>query len=242
MNRQVLPKGLPGFPWSTKIAASSRKWPVTGQGWLALCGWLLLSTTALGSPQAKELSRKVGEGEQCIVCDMAIHGAEVVELQHKGRRFFVGEPKLEEFRANEDRYFQKVQSRSVLFDEASHEGEPMRSGWMIFGIVVLTNVAAAALCGYLAISKSLSAPPWFVAGLVGNVIAVGILLTRPSAADAKNRVPEGLRKVPLTASPVPCSRCGALLHPTATVCDHCGTERTPTSASEVQRAAQTGSQ
>ena len=184
-----------------------------------------------------ELGRKAGEGEQCIVCGQAIDGLEVVEVRYKGRSFFVAAKMLDELKGDPDAYFEKLQARSALFDERAMEGRRTSSGWLYFGAYVLLGLVFAALCGYLAVSRSLAPIPWFFAGLAGNVAALAVLLATPrgdpSALPAG--VPAGLAKVPATRRPLPCPSCGVTNHPTAPACSACGAALAPALEPETAR-------
>ena len=64
------------------------------------------AVVALGPAVAQEeeaerviLDQRPGEGERCIVCKQEIHGADVVEVRYKGRRFFVKAEMLDDFDA-----------------------------------------------------------------------------------------------------------------------------------------------
>ena len=180
-----------------------------------------------------ELEQRPGEGEQCIVCRQPIHDLEIVEVRYKGRTFHVAAKMLDEFTADPDLYFQKLQARSALFDERAMEGRQVSTGWLLFGGYVLAGLVFAALCGYLAVSRGLAPLPWFFAGLFGNVAAAAVLLITPrgDAAD----VPAGLAKVPVTHFPLPCPRCGAPNHPSAAACSGCGAGLAPAVEAETAR-------
>ncbi len=184
-----------------------------------------------------ELDRRPGEGEQCLVCGQAIDGLEIVEVRYKGRTFHVAAKMLEEFEADPDAYFEKLQARSALFDERAMEGRQTQPGWLYFGAYVAIGLVFAALCGYLAVSRSLAPIPWFFAGLVGNVAALVVLLATPrgDATALPAGIPAGLAKVPVTRLPQPCPSCGAPNHPTASACNSCGAILTPALEPETAR-------
>ena len=133
------------------------------------------------------------------------------------------------------RYFHKLQARSALFDEETNAAPAMATGWLYFGIYVLGGLVFAALCGYLAVTRSLSPLPWFFAGLVGNLAALLVLLVTPrgNPVSAPAVVPAGLAKVPVTHAPARCETCGRLNHPSAKECSHCNAPLNPTTPSEV---------
>ncbi len=189
------------------------------------------------SPVLSELERRPGEGERCIVCAQQIHGDEIVEVRYKGRTFFVAGKMLDELASNTDTYFQQLQAQSALFDERSMEGRQMSFGWLLFGGYVLLGLIFAALCGYLAVGRSLAPLPWFFAGLVGNLAALIVLLAtaRGDSTVLPAGIPAGLAKVPTTRTPVTCSECDASNHPSAAVCGGCGRTLSPTVQAETAR-------
>ncbi len=189
-----------------------------------------------------ELERRPGEGEQCIVCGRAIEGLEIVVVRYKGRTFFVAAKMLEEFEGAPDAYFQKLQARSALFDERAMEGRRTSNGWLYLGGYVLVGLVFAALCGYLAVSRSLQPLPWFFAGLAGNVAALAVLLVTPRGDPAAlpAGVPAGLAKVPVTRAPVRCPSCGAANHPAAAACSGCGAAFAPELEPETARVCFAG--
>ncbi len=184
-----------------------------------------------------ELDRKPGEGEQCIVCGVATYGLEVVEIRYKGRSFHVAAKMLDAFEGDPDVYFEQLQARSALFDERAMDGRRRSSGWLYFGVYFAVGLVFAALCGYLAVSRSLAPLPWFFAGLAGNVAALAVLLVtqRGDASTLPAGVPAGLAKVPVTRAPVPCPSCGASNHPAAAACGGCGAALAPVLKPETAR-------
>ncbi len=184
-----------------------------------------------------ELDRRGGEGEQCIVCGQAIEGGEIVEIRYKGRTFHVAAKMLGDFEAEPDAYFQRLQARSALFDERAMEGRRAPKGWLWFGGYVLIGLVFAALCGYLAVSRSLSPLPWFFAGLAGNVAALAVLLAtrRGDASALPAGVPAGLAKVPVTHAAMPCPGCSEANHPAASRCSGCGAALAPAFEPETAR-------
>ena len=213
------------------------------RGAMLLAALLATPPAVIGQGQDREakapveLDRRPGEGEQCIVCGLAIEGLEIVEVRYKGRTFYVASKMLSDFEADPDLHFQKLQARSALFDERSMEGRRVRPGWLYFGAYVLLGLVFAAVCGYLAISRSLEPLPWFFAGLAGNVAALAVLLVTPRGdpTAAPAGVPSGLVKVPATHASVACPSCGASNHPAASACSGCGAALTPALEPETAR-------
>ena len=199
---------------------------------LGIFSILVLALLLAPAARAQETLRtKTAEGEQCIVCGAVMTDGDVVELRYKGRVIHVAPQLLEELLDDPDQYFHKMQARSALFDEESR-GEPSNV-WLYFGLYVLAGLVFAALCGYLAVSRGLAPLPWFAAGLVGNVAAFVVLMVTPRG-DTSN-VPAGFKKVPVTASPLTCPRCGRLNHPSATTCAGCHADLSPAVTSDVAR-------
>ncbi len=171
------------------------------------------------------LGRRPGEGEQCLVCRQRIHGDEVVEIRYKGRRFFVAAKMIDAFEDDPDTYFRALQARSAWFDERTHEGRQVAWGWVAIGCYVLIGLVCAAICGFLAIRRSLAPLPWFFAGLAGNVVALVFLLISPRGDPASVSA--------ASHAPVPCPACGAGNHPSSSECGRCQAALVPTVESEV---------
>ncbi len=204
---------------------------------LLASGAVVASTGEAPDAPATEIDRRAGEGERCLVCGQQIHGDEIVELRYKGRSFFVAAKMLGAFEGDPEVYFEQLQATSALFDERSMEGRQMSRGWLVFGIYVVVGLVFAALCGYLAVGRSLAPLPWFFAGLVGNVATLVVLLATPrgDGAALPQGVPAGFAKVPTTRAPVPCAACGVANHPAAPDCGGCGAALSPAIAPETAR-------
>lgn len=183
------------------------------------------------SSEVVVLRELTGQGQQCLVCRVAVHGEPIAEVRYKGRTFHVRLDMLSEFRREPEVYFASLEPRSGLFDEGSVAAEPRAGtyGWFVFGLYILTGLVFAAACGAIAVGRSRPAWPWFFAGLLMNVLALAALLTR-GRGDASSRldgVPAGLRKVPTTRAPIACPGCQSQLHPAAKLCSRCGAELSP---------------
>ncbi len=192
------------------------------------------------NPQWVELETRPGQGEQCLVCRKRIFDEDVVEIRYQGRTFHVGVPFFGDFKDDPERYFARLQARSALFDENAMRAPPMALGWLWLGLYVLTGLVFSAVCGYVAVSRSLSPIPWFFAGLLGNVAALVVLLFAPRGDPAvwPGGIPGGLRKVPTTRAPVACPQCASTNHPAAGRCSACGADLAPTVQSEAARVSQ----
>lgn len=182
------------------------------------------------------LDERPGQGEQCLVCGFPIYGKNIVEIRYQGRTFYVAKPLLKRFARDPDKYFHKLQARSVLFDEGALKTTPLAMGWLIAGLYVLAGLVFAAVCGYVAVHRALSPIPWFFAGLAGNVAGLVLVFLAPKgdASRLPAGIPAGLAKVPMTRSPAACRACGTPNHPSATVCSGCRGELTPTVDSETR--------
>lgn len=178
-------------------------------------------------------------GEQCIVCGGALSEKDVA-LIVRGRRVPLDRMDVDEFLKNEARYFAALQPQGALFAEAREAAEGtalggVSSGWFVFGVYILLGLIFGGLSSYAAVAKGLAPLPHFFIGFALSIFGYLYTLSRPSRAKPGD-VPEGLVKVPATASPVRCEKCGAENHPSAERCAGCGTHLTPTLQSEVKRA------
>lgn len=180
------------------------------------------------------LGEHPGEGEQCLVCGQPVYGEDVVEIRYKGRVFYVAAGMADDFRRDPDRYFRKLQARAALFDEEQVREAPLATGWLLVGLYVLAGLLCGALAAYLAVGRSRPPLTWFLAGLLGNVVALAALLLLPRGAPAElpAGIPPGLAKVPRTRSPAACPTCGAPNHPAAAHCSQCGSALSPLVAPE----------
>lgn len=174
-------------------------------------------------PSWEVLGEKPGEGEQCLVCGQAIHEGEVAEVRYKGRTFFVAKKMMGEFQGDPDAFFRKLQAKAALFDEGSMPDRQISGFWLLFGLYVLIGLLSAAVAGYIAVSKGLEVRPWFIAGLLVNVLAIlAVAVKSKVAVELPAGIPPGLAKVPTTRKPVSCRHCGAPNHPAARACSGCG--------------------
>ena len=187
------------------------------------------------------LDQRPADGEQCLVCRIRIHDGDIVEIRYKGRTFFVAASMLEDFEANPERHFEVLQPRGGLFDEAAMQtpatGVPtMKTGWLIFGLYVLTGLIFGAACSYAALNRGRPALGWFVAGLLVNVLALAVVLTKSRLPGALHDPPAGLTKIPATHTPRVCPGCGDTNHPSAPACSSCNHQLQPTTEAETARA------
>jgi len=178
-------------------------------------------------------------GEKCTVCGLDLT-ADDVALIVKGRRVPLNRTMVDEFMKNQERYFSDLQPKGALFQENldSPGGTALggvSEGWFLFGLCVLVSLVFAGLSGYAAVTKGLKPIPNFFIGLFFSGFGYLYVLTRPRQVP-KGEIPHGLVKVPVTASPVLCEKCGSSNHPSAKMCMACGSKLTPRLESEVGRA------
>lgn len=202
-----------------------------GQALKRSAAWLagtiaITATTAAATPPAPPIvapAADAGRGSTpCLVCRQPVVEGAGERSVHRGRNIVVhANPCAAQWRADPDRYFATLQPRGVLFDEESvrqHAGP----GWLIASGLILAGVLFGAGCAYVAVAKGLRPGVWFGLGFAGNAVALFVLALRPSRrTDFPAGIPRGLRKVPLTLTPLGCA-CGAPNHPTARHCARCG--------------------
>lgn len=203
----------------------------------ALLGLALLAATATnsaaGTDEHPELKpQEVREHDRCLVCDGELQEGGGLAFLYKGRRITLDTLHLETFLQNPSAYFSELQPRGALFQESG--GGHIGVGWLGLGLWMVLGLIGAAACTGLALRKGLPPMRWFAAGLVANLLAVLLLLTRSAAQSVT--LPPRLAKIPMTPTPYLCARCGGQNHPTATRCVDCGADIEPTSDSEVERA------
>jgi len=176
-------------------------------------------------------------GELCLVCRQPVGTGDVAVI-HRGRRVPLhADACMAAWNAGADSIFTSLQPRGALFQEPSNRPSALASGWFLFGIYIVTGLILGAVCGYVAVARGLSPLLWFFAGLVLNLIALGVLLTRTRADTSRlpAGIPSGLVKVPTTRDPVPCLSCSAENHPAANRCAACGATLLPSADSDLQR-------
>ncbi len=173
---------------------------------------------------SKVLAEPVGEGDVCIV--------------HRGRRVSLhADGCVAAWKASPEALFASLQPRGALFEEPEGPSLPLRGGWLLFACYVVLGLVAGAACAYVAVARALRPLPWFFAGLVANVLALGVLLTRPpgDASALPAGVPPGLTKVPTTRRPARCPSCAGENHPSARACAECGAALAPAVDPETAR-------
>jgi hypothetical protein len=178
------------------------------------------------------------KGECCIVCGVAL-SKEDIALIVRGRRVPLSKGMVRVFLENPEKYFSRMQPKGALFQEdlsapAGAAQAGITWGWFLLGLYILTALLCGGFSGYSAISKGLSAIPFFFLGFFLSVFGLIYTLTRPKLS-VSGEVPSGLVKVPATATPMACQACGNTNHPAARRCARCGGTLDPRLESEVSR-------
>ena len=206
---------------------------------VALILWALVVTTEAGADASDRAPldhagmqpQELRQHDRCLVCDGELDADDGLAFLYRGRRITLDRLHLQEFLADPSAYFSRLQPRGALFQEG---GGSMGSGWLILGVWVVLGLVGAAVCAGVALRKGLPPLRWFAAGLMANLAAVILVLTR--AAPKPVSLPPGLARIPDTAAPYVCTRCGGQNHPSAAHCRDCGADIVPTTDSEVERA------
>jgi len=154
-----------------------------------------------------------------------------VAFLYRGRRITMARDALPLFEASPDRYFAALGPRSALFQE--DVSSPVRYGWLLLGLYVLTGLVCGAVCVHLAIRKGHPPAAAFATGFLANVLGLGWTFLRPGD---RVDLPSHLLKLPLTSDPINCPTCGRANHPSARRCKGCGSTLTPLSSSDIDRA------
>jgi len=185
-------------------------------------------------------------GETCIVCDSPVGPDDPVYLV-QGQRVPVHADEEREFLSNPRKYLMRLKPMggALLGADSNQPGMANRTGndqpsvsvvWIYGGLYVLFGLVFAAICAHRALHTGHSPGVWLGLGLVLNVFAYILLLTRPKReVRAPAGVPLGLGKIAATHAPQGCPKCGAFNHPSATRCLGCGASLSPEVESEVER-------
>lgn len=179
-------------------------------------------------------------GEICIVCGQAV-GADDDAYVLDGQRVAVHRQQCEAKLAKHPaRYLGRLRPHGSQFMDTMPPSDGWVSwwGWLAIGLYVLAGLVFAAVCGYAALNRSINPLPWFFTGLFLNVFGYLFLLARSSGqrVPAIGSLPRGMVKIPATASPRLCPKCGSPNHPAALRCANCGWALNPQLESEVARA------
>ncbi len=174
-------------------------------------------------------------GEICAVCNRPVGAGDDVYIVNGQRVPVHRDSCLAKLQADPGKYVAHLRPAGSFLGLEPDAATALTGRWLAAGLYVLLGLVFAALSANAALNRGLHPTPWFVAGLFFNVLAWGALMARrPARAPA---VPRGLSKIPETASPLPCPRCGYPNHPAARACLGCGAELRPDAVSEASRAA-----
>lgn len=216
--------------------AAFLKWVGLALGFLTLPSWA--QENARQTPYQRVRPKW---GDYCTVGHVPLDTLQDVALIVRGRRVPLHRTMVDSFLRTQEKYFSQQQPKGALFQEelSAPQGVTLggvSSGWFLFGLYVLVALVFAGMSGYTAVSKGLPPIPNFFIGLFLSAVGYLYVLTRPAVAK-KGEIPEGLVKVALTHTPVPCAACGYQNHPSAKQCVGCGGKLQPTLQSEVARVS-----
>ncbi len=175
---------------------------------------------------------EVRPGDHCIVSGKPL-GSDDICLLVDGRRVPMKKEALNIFLDNKEKYFSKFQPKSALFTEDTKNTKALSMIWFFMGIYVIIGLIFAAITSHTAVTKGFKPIPWFFAGFLLNAFGYLFIITKQSITPEK--VPEGLKKIPLTLAPTICQHCGNGNHPSATNCSNCGSMLDPLVKSEIER-------
>jgi hypothetical protein len=187
-------------------------------------------------------------GEICIVCNNPVGPDDSVYLV-QGQRVAVHADEVREFFSHPRGYLTRLKplGGALLGADSNQPGMANRAGsdrpevsrvWIYGGVYFLLGLVFAAFCAHRALHTGHSPRAWFGLGLVLNVFAYILLLTRPKREVlAPAGVPLGLGKIAATYAPQRCPKCGAFNHPSAVKCPRCGATLVPGVESEVRKVS-----
>jgi hypothetical protein len=199
----------------------------------------VLASTGLTSASMQEepsATTHTARPPLCICCDQPIE-VEHNLITYRGRTIYVHQGDCTaHWNEHRDHLFRQLKPTGALFDEDGVV-TGLKTGWLLLGIYVVAGLISGACCAYLALAKGHEIGPWFLLGLLFNIPALltALFMSKRDATSAPHGVPGGLRKVPMTSTPVPCPGCGVQLHPSARTCSSCGQAREPIAQSETER-------
>jgi ribosomal protein L40E len=185
-------------------------------------------------------------GETCIVCNNPVGPDDSVYLV-QGQRVPMHAEEEREFFLHARKYLMRLKplGGALLGADSNQPGMANRAGndrpevsraWIYGGVYLLLGLVCAAVCAQRALHTGYTPGAWFGLGLVFNVVAYVLLLTRPKRdVHAPAGVPLGLGKIAATHAPQHCPKCGALNHPSAGKCLGCGASLSPKVESEVRK-------
>lgn len=174
-------------------------------------------------------------GDICMLCNQPIDKDDTVYLVN-GQRVPLHNAELASVSPDRLRGLLTQLRPRGAFLGAEQERPQLSTAWFLFGLYVLVGLIFAAFCAHRALNTGYGPIQWLLAGLFFNIVAYGILLTRPRReVVAPAGVPKGLRKISATYMPEACPMCGTENHPSATACGGCGAKLSPKMVSEVAR-------
>jgi hypothetical protein len=181
-------------------------------------------------------------GEVCIVCNNPVGPDDSVYLV-QGQRVPVHAREEGEFLSHPRKYLMRLKplGGALLGADSNQPGMANRAGevsgtWIYGSLYVLLGLVFAAICAHRALHTGYSPWAWFGLGLILNVVAYILLLTRPKReVYAPAGVPLGLGKIAATYAPQPCPKCGTFNHPSAGKCLGCDATLSARVESEVRR-------
>ncbi len=173
-------------------------------------------------------------GEICAVCNRPVSARDDVYIVNGQRLPVHREACLAKLASDPGKYAAHLRPSGSFLGLEPDAAPALTVRWLMFGLYVLLGLVFAALSVNAALNAGMRPAPWLFAGLFFNVLAWAVLVTRRQAA--ASAAPKGLAKIPETATPVPCPRCGHLNHPAARACLGCGAKLEPVAVSEAARA------
>jgi hypothetical protein len=173
-------------------------------------------------------------GEICIVCNRPVGADDDVYIINGQRLPVHRDACLAKLESNPEKYTARLRPAGNFLGVEPDAAPALTARWLVLGFYILAGLIFSALCVNMALNAGMRPAPWLFAGLVFNVLAWAVLLARRQGRAPA--VPDGLAKVPETATPVPCPKCGHLNHPAARVCLGCGARLEPAAVSEAARA------
>lgn len=202
---------------------------------LIVCLLIALACNSVSGQAIQDTMKtdKIKKGDRCIVCNISYDHLLVVII-YKGRRVPLCPKHPQTFLDDPGTYFGKLQPRGALFQEEAILEQPMKKGWLWFGIWIFVATVTAGLSANIAMRKGFSSLKWFMVGLATNFVGLVFVMSKPSKE--KITLPDRLAKVPSTSRPLPCPDCRTENHPTATKCTGCGRTLSPKEEAEVKRA------
>ncbi len=161
---------------------------------------------------------QVKEGDVCIVSGQYLGPGDVV-IEHKNNRFPLKKGAVPIFLENPGKYLSKKQPKGALFPVETHESKPLSKVWLILGIYILVGLVFGALTVQKALAKRYRPGLWFFMGLLFNVLAYIVILSKGEASLSEQE--EVSTELFRSTQPVLCPECGIENHPSAQSCTEC---------------------